>query len=266
MCDETRSFSIPMGDKFKTLGDIYDNTPSDLITKVMLEEKVFETWYSGRTVLMGDCKFGYFERRRRRGAFESMSQLITAFVISFCPCLIACHKVNPSGAQGKAHQKTLFLPSKRSNVTPAGKNLLTPSYPSIHLFGPKGAMIAMHDAAALANVLYTLPSSPSISDLETAFSEYRSERYPPAKESFDNSLMLSKSIERGFVGALTRFFMKYRPGWLWRLALQGMVQHRTTVGFLPKVPEKGAAAPKVSPSEVKARAVFEKRVAAAVPL
>ncbi|KAG0293298.1 hypothetical protein BGZ96_003016 [Linnemannia gamsii] len=49
MCGETRAFSIPMGDKFKTLGDIYDNTPSDLITKVMLEEKVFETWYSGRT-------------------------------------------------------------------------------------------------------------------------------------------------------------------------------------------------------------------------
>ncbi|KAG0373019.1 hypothetical protein BGX24_012274 [Mortierella sp. AD032] len=54
MCDETREFPLPIGDGTLTLGDMYDRTPQDLISKVMLEEKVFETWYSGRTVLLGD--------------------------------------------------------------------------------------------------------------------------------------------------------------------------------------------------------------------
>ncbi|KAG0198626.1 hypothetical protein BGX28_007949 [Mortierella sp. GBA30] len=37
-----------------TLGDIIDNTPKDLISKIMLEEKYFESWYNGRVVLLGD--------------------------------------------------------------------------------------------------------------------------------------------------------------------------------------------------------------------
>ncbi|KAF8946966.1 hypothetical protein BGZ47_010724 [Haplosporangium gracile] len=74
-----------------------------------------------------------------------------------------------------------------------------------------GAMIAIRDAAALANVLFGLLSSPSVMDLETAFSEYRSEHHPAAKKSYNNRLMLSKPIKRSFVSALTRFFMKYRP-------------------------------------------------------
>ncbi|KAF9080090.1 hypothetical protein BGX23_002652, partial [Mortierella sp. AD031] len=54
MCDETRGIAIPGGNGDMTLGDIMDLTPKDLMSKVMLEEKVFETWYSGRTVLLGD--------------------------------------------------------------------------------------------------------------------------------------------------------------------------------------------------------------------
>ncbi|KAG0273299.1 hypothetical protein BGZ95_010881 [Linnemannia exigua] len=54
MCDETRTFRIPTQDGKKTLGDLYDMTPKDLISMVMLEEKVFKTWHSGRFVLLGD--------------------------------------------------------------------------------------------------------------------------------------------------------------------------------------------------------------------
>ena len=53
MCDQTRDFSISFGGGKKTLGDIYDKTPKERIVKVMLEEKVFKTWSSGRTVLLG---------------------------------------------------------------------------------------------------------------------------------------------------------------------------------------------------------------------
>ncbi|KAF9570595.1 hypothetical protein EC968_001670 [Mortierella alpina] len=37
------------------MGDMIDATPKDRISKVYLEEKLFETWYHGRTVLIGDA-------------------------------------------------------------------------------------------------------------------------------------------------------------------------------------------------------------------
>ncbi|KAF8928771.1 hypothetical protein BGZ47_001445 [Haplosporangium gracile] len=67
MCNEVRNFPIVTGgDKQLTLGDLFDWTPKELISKVMLEEKVFQTWSHGRTVLLGD----------------------------------ACHKFNPSAGEG----------------------------------------------------------------------------------------------------------------------------------------------------------------------
>ncbi|KAF9283545.1 hypothetical protein BGZ88_010436 [Linnemannia elongata] len=67
MCELSRDFPvISGGDKLVTMGDLIDWTPKDLITKVMLEEKVFETWYDGRVVLIGD----------------------------------ACHKISPAGGAG----------------------------------------------------------------------------------------------------------------------------------------------------------------------
>ncbi|KAG0019609.1 hypothetical protein BGZ81_009674 [Podila clonocystis] len=68
MCKEVRHFLVPGGKDGKTLtlGDYFDRTPKGLISKVMLEEKVFDTWSDGRTVLLGD----------------------------------ACHKFNPAGVAG----------------------------------------------------------------------------------------------------------------------------------------------------------------------
>ncbi|KAF9341921.1 hypothetical protein BGZ91_010950 [Linnemannia elongata] len=194
MCDQTRGFPISIGDGLTTLGDIIDLTPPDLISKVALEEKVFETWYSGRVVLMGD----------------------------------ACHKISPAGAQG--------------------------------------AMNAMHDAAALANALYALPSVYSVQDLSTAFQEYKTERLPPIMESFKNSQLMGKTIERGLGGTVTRFLMQHKPDWLWRLILKGMVRSRPLAGWLEEVPIRGSVVPNVSVSEVKARAIFKQRAAEAAPV
>ncbi|KAG0029272.1 hypothetical protein BGZ81_003979 [Podila clonocystis] len=68
MCKEVRNFKIPGGRDSKdlTLGVLIDKTPKELISKVMLEEKLFDTWHAGRTVLLGD----------------------------------ACHKLNPAGGAG----------------------------------------------------------------------------------------------------------------------------------------------------------------------
>ncbi|KAF9961493.1 hypothetical protein BGZ70_008267 [Mortierella alpina] len=52
MCKQVRDFPIPRNGM--TLGDLIDNTPKEYISKVMLEEKLFDTWYGGRMVLLGD--------------------------------------------------------------------------------------------------------------------------------------------------------------------------------------------------------------------
>ncbi|KAF9391209.1 hypothetical protein BGX21_011291 [Mortierella sp. AD011] len=63
MLMELQDFPCPFGG---TMKDLFDSTPKDLISKVFLEEKVFQTWYHGRSVLIGD----------------------------------ACHKLLPGGGQG----------------------------------------------------------------------------------------------------------------------------------------------------------------------
>ncbi|KAF9424448.1 hypothetical protein BGZ76_003523, partial [Entomortierella beljakovae] len=49
--EKYRDFPCPIGG---TMGDIFDATPSEFITKVYLQEKLFKTWHHGRTVLIGD--------------------------------------------------------------------------------------------------------------------------------------------------------------------------------------------------------------------
>ncbi|KAG0282527.1 hypothetical protein BGZ96_000381 [Linnemannia gamsii] len=67
MCEQVRDQPvIAGGDRMLTIGDLIDWTPKEYISKVMLEQKVFQTWHSCRTVLIGD----------------------------------ACHKLNPSGGVG----------------------------------------------------------------------------------------------------------------------------------------------------------------------
>ncbi|KAG0380877.1 hypothetical protein BGX24_003738 [Mortierella sp. AD032] len=56
MCKEVRDFPIPGGEGTLTLDDLIDKTPKYQMAKVMLEEKVFDTWYC-RTVLLRDCTF-----------------------------------------------------------------------------------------------------------------------------------------------------------------------------------------------------------------
>ncbi|KAK3813780.1 MAG: hypothetical protein JOS17DRAFT_779223 [Linnemannia elongata] len=67
MCEEVKDFPVMGGDgKDLTLGDLFAWSSKEYISKASLEEKVFETWYDGRTVLLGD----------------------------------ACHKFSPSGGVG----------------------------------------------------------------------------------------------------------------------------------------------------------------------
>ncbi|KAF9396816.1 hypothetical protein BGX21_009395 [Mortierella sp. AD011] len=51
MIKEFQDMPSPWGG---TMGDLIEDTPKHLISKVYLEEKVFKTWYHGRSVLIGD--------------------------------------------------------------------------------------------------------------------------------------------------------------------------------------------------------------------
>ncbi|KAG0029854.1 hypothetical protein BGZ81_003344 [Podila clonocystis] len=57
---EVRPFKVPGGKdgKVLTLGDYLDKTPTEFLSKVMLEEIVFDTWFNGRAVLLGDGALG----------------------------------------------------------------------------------------------------------------------------------------------------------------------------------------------------------------
>ncbi|KFH66085.1 hypothetical protein MVEG_08186 [Podila verticillata NRRL 6337] len=52
MCRLVRHFKVPGGKdgRILTMGDLIDRTPKELISKVMLEEKLFDTWNYGRTL------------------------------------------------------------------------------------------------------------------------------------------------------------------------------------------------------------------------
>ncbi|KAG0257906.1 hypothetical protein BG011_003676 [Mortierella polycephala] len=51
MIKEFYNLPCPFGGK---MGDMIDATPTELISKVYLEEKLFDTWHHGRMVLVGD--------------------------------------------------------------------------------------------------------------------------------------------------------------------------------------------------------------------
>ncbi|KAF8936255.1 hypothetical protein BGZ47_009587 [Haplosporangium gracile] len=54
LANKIRNYPIAFGGEGAVLGDILDVTPKDVMSKVMLEEKLFETWYDGNIVLIGD--------------------------------------------------------------------------------------------------------------------------------------------------------------------------------------------------------------------
>ncbi|KAF9154193.1 hypothetical protein BG015_001650 [Linnemannia schmuckeri] len=64
-----------------TVQFLLDNTPKGQISKVKLEEKVFKTWYSDRTVLIGDAQ----SRWRRDGTNVLHDAIVLADLINGLP-------------------------------------------------------------------------------------------------------------------------------------------------------------------------------------
>lgn len=124
----------------------------------------------------------------------------------------------------------------------------------------------MHDAVALANLIYALPST-KLSDIQQAFTEYQAERLPLVTEAFNGSRALAKGMEKGLGGVIALWITRHVPQWLWKIFWTKRVKCRPQVAFLKEVKNKGTSPPMVSFSYEKARAVYEKRQgdAAAAP-
>jgi len=77
----------------------------------------------------------------------------------------------------------------------------------------------MHDAIALANLLYCMPTRTS-EDITSIFEEYHKERLPAVMESYNNSRQLARASEKGIIGRIILFITTYMPVWLWRIAVR----------------------------------------------
>ncbi|KAF9335153.1 hypothetical protein BG006_000754 [Podila minutissima] len=109
MCKQIGHFPVPGGNGKLTMKDLIDRTPKDLISKVMLEEKLFDTWYYRRTDLLGDD--------------ELTSQILTSYAFNITtytntllfPCNLAMH---PAAGQGavNAMQDAIVLANMISSL------------------------------------------------------------------------------------------------------------------------------------------------------
>ncbi|KAF9344102.1 hypothetical protein BGX26_004807 [Mortierella sp. AD094] len=104
-----------------TMKEIFDSTPKNLISKVFLEEKVFQTWYHGRSVLIGD----------------------------------ACHKVLPGGGRGAvvAMKDAVVLANCIYNMRDKSDESIRAAFASYHEQRHLEADEIVNGSAFLTNVM-----------------------------------------------------------------------------------------------------------------
>ncbi|KAF9909090.1 calpain 7 [Lobosporangium transversale] len=66
ICEDVRNFKCPYGG---SVMDLIESTPKGLVSKVLLEEKMYRTWYNGRVVLVGDG-VAEQEKQHEQGALD----------------------------------------------------------------------------------------------------------------------------------------------------------------------------------------------------
>ncbi|KAK3827971.1 MAG: hypothetical protein J3Q66DRAFT_6741 [Benniella sp.] len=68
-----------------TMGDLIRDTPPELISKVFLEDKLFKTWFHGRTALIGDAAHKMLPGSGRGAAAALQDAVVLANCIYFMP-------------------------------------------------------------------------------------------------------------------------------------------------------------------------------------
>ncbi|KAF8950779.1 hypothetical protein CPC16_003603 [Podila verticillata] len=125
-------------------------------------------------------------------------------------------------------------------------------------YGGQGAVNAMQDAIALANWINVLPSG-SQKDVEAIYEEYKAERLPAARKSFQATRLISLTNERGMAGTCSRFVAKKTPVWLRRYMVRKISVVRPQVSFLPYVPDQGEVAAVEQLSYTKTKQLAEQK-------
>ncbi|KAG0038444.1 hypothetical protein BGZ82_000198 [Podila clonocystis] len=73
-----RSFKLPIGG---TIGDMIEATPRESISRVVLEEKLHQTWFHNRTVLIGDACHKMLPNSGRGGVNAILDAVVLANAI-----------------------------------------------------------------------------------------------------------------------------------------------------------------------------------------
>ncbi|KAG0021543.1 hypothetical protein BGZ80_002177 [Entomortierella chlamydospora] len=105
-----------------TMKDLFDATPKKLISKIFLEEKVFRTWYHGRSVLIGD----------------------------------ACHKLLPGGGQGAgmAFRDAVVLANCLYNMKDNSSKSIKSAFDSYYRQRYPEAEMQLKNSAYLSKVMF----------------------------------------------------------------------------------------------------------------
>ncbi|KAI7816519.1 hypothetical protein BC939DRAFT_468811 [Gamsiella multidivaricata] len=201
ICEDVRNFKCPYGG---SVMDLIEATPKGLVSKVLLEEKMYRTWYNGRVVLVGDGKHNNGFGSATRGMYASLyyvhlvlTALISPVFFSAHPCrVIACHKIVP-------------------------------------FFG-QGASQAILDCACLVNMLNELQSF-AVQDLANVFEKYVDMRSETARVASDSSREFADLIyEQGFKADMARnIVLRFTPAWLLRMITGNVNTDRPSLNFLP---------------------------------
>lgn len=89
MIRDAQEFKTPHG----TIGSLIEQTPKDCISRVFLEDKLFETWHSGRIVLIGDGKIAikkqqmFVQKTKRYTNMIAHSYNFLSTNVTFLVCL-----------------------------------------------------------------------------------------------------------------------------------------------------------------------------------
>ncbi|KAF9309608.1 hypothetical protein BG003_009547 [Podila horticola] len=105
-----------------------------------------------------------------------------------------------------------------------------------------GAITAIHDAVTLANWLSTLRFAGE-KKVRNVFKEYRTERYPVAKEAFKSSQMFTRNVGKSVLSVLVRATVKRLPHWLWKRIVIKVLAARHQASFLPLVEDNAPVKP-----------------------
>ncbi|KAG0054362.1 hypothetical protein BGZ83_011371 [Gryganskiella cystojenkinii] len=166
MIKKVKDFNIPFGG---TLEDLLDKTPTEEISRLYMEDRLYETWTDGRTVLIGN----------------------------------AAHKL----------------------ISTAGE----------------GSVAAMLDAVILTNSLYDLASLKPEA-IETAFKDFKQERYSQVKYQLNTSSNVSAILYHGqalWERCVRYFILGWMPERLKNWAIVHDVSSRPQLSFLPQAPRRG---------------------------